>query len=161
MNIIQDTREQNGWNFEIYEECTGIIRQGLTVGDYTTEEILDLENRTDNKILRIERKGSTGELAGNVGKYYKRFERELVKLSEYEHAYIICEFPLDYIFDFPEHSKIPKKIWKYLKMDGRAIYSLFKKLEEKYEITVLYAKSKDDAEAQAIQIFKEVHDAYL
>jgi len=160
MNIIQDTREQNGWDFSIYEESFGVIHQGLKEGDYTTQEIVDLENRTESKILCIERKASTAELSNNLGKTYKRFKKEMDRMSLYDHAYIICEFSLENVLEFPENSTIPKKIWPYLKMTGNFIQSRIKRLEEEYGFQTIYAGSRDKAERQALEIFKEIHDAY-
>ena len=35
--VIQDTREKNGWNFDIYDSCIGTLSKGLKTGDYTIE----------------------------------------------------------------------------------------------------------------------------
>lgn len=161
ITVIQDTREQNGWNFNIYNECKGVVRQGLTEGDYTTQEILDLENGTNRKILRIERKFSTGELSNNLGKLHKQFDAEMKKMSEYDHSYLICEFSASDIFDFPEKSGIPKKFWTNIRMNGKIIWAKLKTLEEKYGFQTIFAGNRQSAEDAAMEIFREIHDGYI
>ncbi len=159
MIIIKDTREQDGWNFGIYN--IDVELQGLKEGDYTTKEVLNLESCTNTKILRIERKNTTGELSNNVGRYFKRFDREMEKMSHYEHSYLICEFSIDDIFDFPERSGIPEKLWSGLRMNGKIIYSKLKQLEDKYGFQIIYAGCRQSAEDEALEIFKEIHDGYI
>lgn len=161
MIIIQDTREKNGWDFSIYDECHAVEKQGLKEGDYTTKEILDLEAGTNRKILRIERKFSTGELSNNLGKLYKQFNAEMQKMSVYEHAYLICEFSVDDIFTFPENSGIPKHLWKYIRMNGKIIWAKLKGLEEKYGFQTIFGGTRQGAEDEAVKIFKEIHDGYI
>jgi hypothetical protein len=160
MIIIQDTREKNGWNFDIYEECHAVEKQGLKEGDYTTKGILDLEAGTNRKILRIERKFSTGELSTNLGKLYKQFDAEMKKMSEYDYSYLILEFSADDIFSFPENSGIPKHLWKNIRMNGKIIWAKLKGLEEKYGFQTIFAGCRQSAEDAAIEIFKEIHDGY-
>ena len=159
MIIIQDSREKNGWTFDIYN-CD-IEVQGLKEGDYTTKEILNFESDTNSKILRIERKFSTGELSNNIGKLHKQFNKEMEKMSEYEYSYLICEFSMDNIMEFPENSGIPKKYWKSLRMNGKIIWSKLMRLQDKHGFQIIFAGSRQLAEDAAIGIFKEVHDGYI
>lgn len=93
--IIKDTREQKGWEFEEF------TMGALKTGDYTYE---GLEN-----ILCVERKGTFSELALNLTQ--ERFWRELERMSQFKHPYIICEFELKDIMLYPYNmGTLQKKI---------------------------------------------------
>lgn len=167
--IVKDTREREPWSFNMVEECKGSVRRALKEGDYTTKEILDLENATGRKILRIERKASTGEISLNLGKHYKRFLAEMERLKDYEHAYLILEFSIDDVFKFPEGSGIPEKYWyrkgkngkrvNNLRMNGKMMYARLKDIESKYGVKLVFAGNKADAICAAIKVFDKVHNA--
>jgi hypothetical protein len=168
--LIQDTREQEPWDFAMDQSCGQVIRQGLTEGDYTTKEILDLEISSGRKIFRVERKLSTGELSTNLGKHYKRFLAEMERLSAYEKKYLIFEFTIDDLFQFPKNSGIPEKYWKKkskdgrrmvnaLKVSGKLMYARIKGIEEKYGLKVIYAGSRTGAMDAFTDIAERVHYA--
>ena len=64
-------------------------------------------------ILSIERKGSISEFARNITE--KRFERELERMVDYKYRYVILEFNLRDIMDYPNGSGIPYNKRKYIK----------------------------------------------
>lgn len=103
--VIRDTREQEGygWVFPKDEKtrCEGTIDHCLPTADYS---LLGYED-----IFIIERKHSTGELANNL--FQDRFEDELTRMEYFEHRFIICEFTLQDVFDFPARSGIPRNRW--------------------------------------------------
>ena len=109
--VIQDTREKNGWNFDIYDSCVGTLSKGLKTGDYT------IEGRED--FLIIERKATTAELALNLGKKRVQFEAELERMMSFQYPYIVCEFSESRLMQFPRGSSIPKRRWRYLRMNGK------------------------------------------
>lgn len=94
--ILSDTREQHPFIFENESKvksgyCTKIITTEITTidaGDYTIKGYED--------IVRIERKASLCELMGNMIPIQnkERFERELEKLKNVKHKYIIVESSL-------------------------------------------------------------------
>ncbi len=157
--LIEDTRERDPWSFHIYDQCIATVRQKLDEGDYTTQEILDLEISTGRKILRLERKASTGEIALNLGKHHARFIKEMERLEPYEHKYLILEFSIDDILDFPVGSKIPKKIWKYLRMNGKLLYNRLKAIEDKYGVELVFSNDKVGAVDAAVLIIENIHNA--
>ena len=164
--IVQDTREQAGWEFDMYQS-NGIIRQKLDEGDYTLMELLKLEESTGRKILRIERKKSTGELATNLGAKWKTFCAELERLQVYEHKYIILEFSIDILMGFPEFSGIPKSKWyrtnsagkrvKNIRMTGAYMIKKINEIRQTYGIEIIFAHTS--AEHEAMSIFIKVYNA--
>lgn len=101
--VVRDTREQCGWNFE------RMVERALRCGDYTIEEL--------NKYLRIERKGSFGELAGNLGRKVlsARFEREMESLQAFPLRFLIVEEDPSTLDRPLTHSSIPSgSLWRML-----------------------------------------------
>lgn len=93
--VVRDTREQkgHGWFFDAHTpdrrppRCEGTIVETMQVGDYS------LVGYTD--ILAIERKFAFSELWGNYSaKKRSAFEKEMEKMSQMKHAYIIIESSL-------------------------------------------------------------------
>lgn len=99
--VIRDTREQKGWQFDAEEFskciCIGTRVDTLKTGDYT---LVGYES-----VLCVERKGSVAEIATNL--WDKAFERELERMSVFKHRFIVCEFPFEDVVRFPIGSKIP------------------------------------------------------
>lgn len=168
MIIVSDTREQIPWNFNFYGHK--MIIETLNAGDYTVKELLNLENKLDKKILRIERKRSTGEIFSNLGRNFAVFKKEMIKLSEYEYKYIICEFNLDILLSFPENSGIPDSKWyrinkegkivNNLRMTGKGMLSILNTIEKKYGVETILANDRNEAINIANTIFQKVYNAY-
>lgn len=89
--VIKDTREQKGWDFHPEEKKPGKLCilgteiATLDAGDYTIKGYED--------IIRIERKMGFAELFGNMTPldHKERFEREMEKLRDIKHKYILVE----------------------------------------------------------------------
>jgi ERCC4-type nuclease len=146
MVIIQDTREQSPFNFSFYG-CDVAIAT-LKTGDYTIEGY--------EHIVCIERKKSASELATNLGKYRERFENELERMREFKHRYIVCEFSEDNLRKFPHNAKIPKRIKKYIRMNGKYMRKRLYEYEEEYDVEIIFCEDKTEAEARVIEIFQQV-----
>jgi len=110
--IIRDTREQQGFSFN--HEFLGIIetptvKSGtLKTGDYSLE---GFESK-----LTIERK-SLVDLFGSCGKNGRdRFEREFIRMAEFEYAALVIEADWTTIYKSPpQRSKLnPKNILRTL-----------------------------------------------
>ena len=109
--VIRDTREQEGYHFSEYDLCLGMIDQKLDTGDYS---ILGMEDK-----ICIERKGCVEELAINLGQKKHPFLREIDRMKEFPHKFIILEFSLSDLIDFPENSRIPEKSKGSVKISGK------------------------------------------
>jgi len=142
MIILQDTREQNPWDLNKYgfeQEVTT-----LKTGDYSVKGHED--------ILICERKASTGELSINFGKKWKTFAQELKRMKEVKNRYIICEFPLDHIYNFPADSSIPRSEWKKLRITSGFLSKRIEEICGEFDINVVFSEDRLDAERKFINI---------
>lgn len=135
--IIRDTREQSGWQFATGKNCLGTKPGTLKTGDYTIE---GFEN-----ILTIERKGSVKEFAQNL--MDDRFFRELERMKEYKHAYLILEFTAEDLLNYPNNPDIPFATRARIKTNGNFLMSKTIYLQHNYPVKVFFAgrKGKDIA----------------
>ena len=93
-SIIRDTREKNGWFFDEEEKKPGKYRVVGTVVD--TLDAGDYSIKGYEKLVRIERKNGFCELFGNFSPKdnNERFIREMEKLKDIPHKYILIESQL-------------------------------------------------------------------
>jgi hypothetical protein len=110
--VIRDTREKpdHGWMWNKSKYCEGTISQKLDQGDYAIEGYEDL--------MAIERKGAVSEWANNLGVHWDRFERELERSRHIKNFWIILEFNMTDVMNFPVGSGIPKRKWSTLRFKG-------------------------------------------
>lgn len=149
--IIRDTQEKvNTWNFIKSKYCDGTIDESLWTGDYT---IQGMEN-----IFSIERKASTGEIAGNV--WTKQFLNELKRADKLKHFWVICEFSLKDILNFPYNSGIPKRIWPRLKVNATLILKKIIEFETNHNVKFIFAENGEVAKEAARAIFKRMIEMY-
>jgi len=151
LNIIVDTREKkNFFLFKSYEDVE-TTRKPLKTGDYS---LIGYENK-----ITIDRKETTGELQLCFGGSWKRFRREIERMSAFEEAYILCSFPYDFLTMFPENSQIPKRRWKYLRTNGSFLKWRYKSIEEEFpNIKFIFSESNQEAENTAYNILREFYD---
>ena len=148
MNITRDKREKLPWGFDIYD--VEIELATLKAGDYTLTGF--------DKYFAIERKRSTGEISANLGLKKTQFENELRILSEYEEAYLICEFPESDLDRFPVGSGIPRKYWRRLRINGGYLRRTLFALCEQYNISLFFFDDRSQAEDYAYHLIKAYHD---
>lgn len=144
--IIADTREQTPWDFEHYV----VAHKKLDTGDYSIEGLED--------ILAIERKRSVSEIANNISE--KRFDDVLERLNNYKHKFILLEFTLNNVLDYPVGSTVPKKLWGNLKITGKYILKYLTEISLKYDIHIIYCGSRENAEEAALCIMKRIVEMY-
>jgi ERCC4-type nuclease len=147
--VIKDTREkQLGWTFSAGKNCLGMVVDTLKTGDYT---IAGYEN-----IVIIERKANTGEFVKNV--VQDRFDRELKRLQKFRHPFIILEFTMEDVINFPLGSGIPKDKWKDLRVSNWFLLKRIVELEMKYKTKIIFAGTR--GKEVAASIFKRVVEQY-
>jgi len=137
--VVKDTREQKGWVFP------NMICHALKTGDYT---IVDFETT-----LCIERKGSVVEFAGNV--IQKRFVNELERMRGYKYAFLLLEFTMKQLLDYPLGSGIPQRRLRWLKYDGRFILKKLLEFQMTYP-TIHVHLCGDKGQEVASSIFRRV-----
>lgn len=147
MLILQDTREQAPWDFTFYDDIEVEVRK-LRTGDYT---IAGLED-----ILTVERKRETSEIAQNIGKDKTRFDRELERMAQLRYAFLICEFSIDNVMEFPANSGIPKSKWKDVRINGKFILKTLYSYRDKYGISLHFCDNKDNACKVAVEEMRRI-----
>lgn len=149
--VIRDVQEKkNYWNFIKSSTFAGTKREQLLTGDYTLSTLRD--------VFAIERKATTGELAGNLTT--KQFENELKRAMEFKHFYIICAFSVADILNFPRNSGIPPKFWKRLRVSSKYMLKRIVELETTYNCSFIFAGDNDSAKEYAKTIFKRMMEMY-
>lgn len=148
MIVLQDTREQNPWDLTKYGFQQEITK--VDTGDYTIKGYEDK--------FSCERKASTGEMSINFGKKWKTFAKELKRMKEIEHRYIICEFPLSHIYTFPSASQIPHQSWSSLKITSAFLAKRIEEICGDYDITFIFSEDRLDAERKFVEIVNAINN---
>lgn len=151
ITIIRDTQEKkNIWRFNKADTCNGTVPESLSTGDYTIKGMED--------IFSIERKASTGELAGNITT--KQFENELKRGDKLKHFWVVCEFSFQDVVNFPYNSGIPNKIWPKLRVTSNYIIKRIVEMEVEHKVKFIFAGNSENAKLAAKAIFKNMADKY-
>lgn len=141
--VIRDSREQeeHGWKWRKSKYCAGTEIERLETGDYT---IKGFEN-----ILSIERKGRISEWARNINE--KRFERELGRLDEIKHSFILLEFDMSDVMRYPIGAGVPRN-----KSKIRGPYILRRTMEMMIQHNVKIIFCGKNGKEIATSLFKRV-----
>lgn len=144
--VIRDTREHRdkGWTFAGSTRCVGTETTKLDTGDYSLKGMEEL--------FCIERKGSVSEFARNVTE--NRFEKELKRLESFKYPFIILEFEMSDIIDYPKNSGIPYNKRNQLRFRGPFILKRLIELQMQYKTKILICGSRGREVASSI--FKRV-----
>ena len=126
------------------DRCLGTETRTLPTADYTLVGYEDL--------FVIERKRSTAEIATNL--FEDRFERELVRMEAIPHAFLVCEFTLQDVLDFPRGSGIPREKWGDLRTSGPLLLKKLNEILVVHHIPIIYAGTH--GWATATSLFKRV-----
>jgi ERCC4-type nuclease len=112
--VLRDTREKvdQGWTWRKSKYCAGTVSRKLDTGDYSIE----VDGACLSDYVVVERKGSISEWAKNVTE--ARFERELVRMDGIQYPWILLEFNMTDVLNYPVGSGIPRAKWRYLKFRG-------------------------------------------
>lgn len=144
--IIVDTREQTPWTFENYTTAN----RKLDTGDYSIEGL--------EHLFVIERKKSVSEIANNITE--SRFKDVLERLQKFQYKFILLEFTLNNVLDYPVGSTVPKKMWNTIKISSKYILKYLTEINIKYNIHTIYCGNRDNAEEVALSIMKRMVELY-
>jgi len=145
--IICDTREKIAWSFSS-NFCEELVHKKLDTGDYSIEGLEDK--------LCIERKKSISEFAGNVSS--SAFLNELERMRKYEYKYLILEFSVDDVLQFPLGCGIPKQKRRLIKISAQYIMRRISEIQVEYGVHVIFAGDLDNALYIASNIMKRVYE---
>lgn len=148
--IIIDTREQKEiFTFSSFPVKTKVKK--LDTGDYS---ITGFEDK-----ITIDRKRNAGELQMCFGQQWKRFQKELNRMRDFDKAYFICTFPYKDLITFPVNSGIPKYRWKFIKTCGAYLRMSYKKIEEDYpSIKFIFGDDYYNSEDLTYRILKNYYE---
>lgn len=150
--VIKDTREKQGYFFNEYRNCLGMVDRKLDTGDYTIEGFED-------KIC-IERKASPTELALNLGSNKTTFLKEIERMQDFEHRYLILEFNLEDLADFPKNSNIPEAKRKSIRVTGKYIIKCLTEFMIYDNINVVFCGNKHSAFLFVSSLLKRLNEQY-
>ena len=142
MIIVVDTREQLPWDFSFFD--VEMVHKKLDTGDYSIDG-------TD-KLITIDRKRSSGEIAINLGLKKKAFDDEMKRMAEFKYKYLVFEFSIHDLLCFPRNSGIPADILPKIKMNSKYMIKCLEEYQNKYGIEVLYCNSRDEACETALSL---------
>ena len=148
--IITDTREQTPWEFD-FEHTVAQEIGTIKTGDYAVKGFEDK--------LCIERKGCIEEFANNLGKEFDRFKRELVRMEQFPHAFIICEFPLKDLIEFPFHNH-NTKLQQTSKISGKYLLKIILEIQLEHNVKIMFCGNKFYAMKTALSLMKRTHEKY-
>lgn len=145
--VIRDTREKenHGWQFNKSKYCRGTENSTMATGDYT---LVGFEDK-----FVIERKGSISEWAGNV--FQDRFEKELQRLEDIPYSFILLEFNMSDIVNYPMGSGIPKSKWRYLRVTGTSLLRRTLEFMVQYNTKIILCGNK--GKDTALSLFKRIY----
>ena len=150
--VIQDTREQDGWWFTEYDKCDGMEVGTLTTGDYTIKGFED--------VVCVERKGSTSEIAMNLGRKKAPFQAEVERMKDYSFAFIVCEFSMDDLLQYPEKSRVPRAARSQVKVTGKYLLKCLLEIQVCYNVRVLLCGNKNNAFVVCNSLFKRLNEMF-
>ncbi len=146
MLILCDTREKQPYKLKGYDHTA--IK--LDTGDYTIEGC--------EHLFSVDRKASVSELATNLTQ--KRFARELERLAQIDHPYLLLEFSPEDISRYPIGSDVPRKRWRYIKVRAPFIFAALTKINVEYGINIIYGYDRAHSERLLIELCKRIDKKY-
>jgi hypothetical protein len=124
------------------------VEQGIPTGDYTLQGY--------EEVFTIERKGHISEFAHNI--FEDRFENELERLARFPHAFILFEFTMRDLLNYPVGSGIPRRRWGSLKFKGPFILKRVTEMMRDYP-TIHFIFCGDAGKEMASSIFKRITES--
>lgn len=150
--VIKDTREQDGWIFSEFDKCSGMEVKTLNTGDYTLKGY--------EEVVCIERKGSTAEIAMNLGRKKGPFEHEMERMKYFPFSFIICEFSMTELLAYPELSKVPESLHSQVKVTGKYLLKSLLEFQLWYNTKILFCDNKYNAFIVCNSLFKRLNELF-
>ena len=129
-----------------------MIERKLDTGDYSIEGL-------EEKIC-VERKASPEELATNLGQKKNAFMNEIERMKTFRHKFILLEFSLQDLVEFPEGSRIPESQKAKVKISGKYMLKMLMEFQLKHNIHVVFCGNKYNAFLTLTSLFKRINEMY-
>jgi ERCC4-type nuclease len=143
-HIIVDTREQQPWTFEKMEQTVA----KLDTGDYSLKGLEEL--------FSIERKGNVSEFANNITE--KRFKDVIERLSQFKYPFLLFEFNLEDVLQYPVGSNVPKRMWSKLRISPKFILKHINELQILHNVKIVFCGNAANAEKEALAIMRKIYE---
>ena len=143
--VIIDTRERKPFQLEFYGY--NVIHKKLHTCDYSIE---GLEN-----FITIDRKASISEVVQNLFYGYTRFKKEMIRCLDIENAFLVLEFPFEYVSIFPHSSGIPKRKWQGLRATTEGIINKLDLIYTSYGVKTIFCDSRLEAEQVTVKLLNK------
>ena len=147
--VLVDTREKNPWEL-ISQRVIGREFLKLDTGDYT---VSGLEDK-----LCIDRKANVNEIAGNITQ--KRFIKELERIRDFPHAFLILEANAQDIFDYPHTADLPPKIKAKIRINGNYLMRCLSRMQIEYGFNLIFAGNRENAQRIAVNLMEDILKKY-
>ena len=129
-----------------------MIERKLDTGDYSIEGL-------EEKIC-VDRKASPEELATNLGQKKNAFMNEIERMKTFRHKFILLEFSLQDLVEFPEGSRIPESQKAKVKISGKYMLKMLMEFQLKHNIHVVFCGNKYNAFLTLTSLFKRINEMY-
>lgn len=150
INIKVDTREKLPWTFDYFEDVTSVEHTKLDTGDYT---MCGYE-----QIFCVDRKRSIEELAVNLGD--PRFFREMERMANIPHSFLLLEFNYDAVLRFPQGSGIPLAKHNQIIMCGKLLFKKIAEVQINYNVHFIPFASTFGATSMCVTLMKRILEKY-
>ncbi len=150
--VIKDTREQDGWFFSPYDKCDGMEVGTLHTGDYTLKGFED--------VVCVERKASASEIAMNLGRKKKPFNAEMERMKDFPFSFLILEFSMEDLIQFPKGSTVPKNARGQVRITGKYLLKSLMEFQIWYDTKILFCGNKQNAFLVTNSLFKRLTELF-
>ena len=150
MVIISDSREKAGFEYDFSSYGVETIVRKLGCGDYSYQ--------LGEDIITLDRKRNSGELCSNLYKEYKRFSAEMARMELIEHSFILCEFSLQTLLEFPINSGIPPRYHKRVRGSGLGMLKKLETFRERHGVRTLFCENRFEAQQLCYDILRSIYD---
>ena len=80
------------------------------------------------------------------------------RMQDFKYAFVVCEFSLDDIINFPENTGVPKKQQKRVRVTGKYMLKALIEFQLWYNTKIIFCGSKYNAFLITNSIFKRVNE---
>ena len=147
--VLVDTREKKPWTLAS-SRILGMEHRKLDTGDYTIKGY--------EHLLCIDRKASVQEVVNNVRE--PRFAKELLRIRKFPHAFLVMEFELDELINFPHNTSLPPKVKKQIRTNGKYLLRCLTRMQIKYNFNIIYAGNRENAQLITINLMEDICERY-
>ncbi len=151
MHVIIDSQEKIPYTFSNSNFVKETTIKKIPTGDYTVDGF-----ETE---LTIERKAYLSELVSCMSQ--NRFMNEMKRMQEFKYRFLICEFALQEVLDWPHKSHLPQSTIAKIKITPQYIMKFLSEMQVYYGIQTLYCGNRKNAEYTVLNIMRRVHERTL